>query len=832
MLIEVRSSETDLNNSPNHIFQRFKETLILKPNSKISLVSALTTTFKNDAYIISDENNTIDVKIAQLPARTVTLTNGNYTGDGLATELQTKIRNLGVKQDHKALFYPDTGILVTKSQTDGFHLQIAYEPVGFVSPVIDPVSASSKNTGVVVSNCALLMGAQFTTERPILRTRTSNAGAYSFSAGAVASNPILPYAQVSANKNYTGMATIGTFVKSNRPLQFGLQSTGGTKDIRNIMMDAIQQYTGNLGSIVTHYWDKFTTADVPTGETNYRFDYIIRSLAVGGFVSTLYAKHDDVYDNQLNVVATYADPEGGTASPLNISLNADRTAGENYSYDLDIYTPSGDSAGDTIPIAGQAEYAMLTNRDTGVIEIKYGGTTLNPTTKTTMDNGDSIRWVVQALDDSPNGLHKPLPQLKKFGQTEFKEIPIDANQVMPSYSKTSSLTPIVNIDGKLEAGAIGTGRADEETATSFLASDMTISARSHTTGWEPGEPVYQVGLTTPGGGLGMVLMAVVGTSTIGGATGNITGVLVIGNGQDGDNYANGMTFQIRGALSQNTATITINAVKKVGFTKTASGTGYTDGPATLEFNAGGSVLQPPYPFYQGGRTGINIPEPADCIVTQNAGAISTIKIVNGGFGFCIGDTVEVIQAGSDNAGRYTIQQVAEDLQLTSLSFDTKLINQPLGGIWLPMEPQNIGIIDTLNNGTSTLGTELLLRPRVYTGDLSITDQINSSKNPPFNNNTNENIMVNLVNIPINSRNAVGNTDNHIATIPYTIDLNNPTENSKQHYEPYNMISHSLLNEANLNLNFIELTLTDFQGKLRTDLVHPTQITLSITPDSK
>ena len=93
-------------------------------------------------------------------------------------------------------------------------------------------------------------------------------------------------------------------------------------------------------------------------------------------------------------------------------------------------------------------------------------------------------------------------------------------------------------------------------------------------------------------------------------------------------------------------------------------------------------------------------------------------------------------------------------------------------------------------------------------------------------------MVNLVNIPINSRNAVGNTDNHIATIPYTIDLNNPTENSKQHYEPYNMISHSLLNEANLNLNFIELTLTDFQGKLRTDLVHPTQITLSITPDSK
>ena len=52
MLIELRSSATDPHNAPNKLFQNFKETLILKPNSKIALVSALTTTNKIDGFKI------------------------------------------------------------------------------------------------------------------------------------------------------------------------------------------------------------------------------------------------------------------------------------------------------------------------------------------------------------------------------------------------------------------------------------------------------------------------------------------------------------------------------------------------------------------------------------------------------------------------------------------------------------------------------------------------------------------------------------------------------------------------------------------------------------
>tara|TARA_R110002074_G_scaffold113884_1_gene243648 strand:+ start:629 stop:1384 length:756 start_codon:yes stop_codon:yes gene_type:complete len=89
------------------------------------------------------------------------------------------------------------------------------------------------------------------------------------------------------------------------------------------------------------------------------------------------------------------------------------------------------------------------------------------------------------------------------------------------------------------------------------------------------------------------------------------------------------------------------------------------------------------------------------------------------------------------------------------------------------------------------------------------------------------IMINITNFPINSRNSSGNTDNHIATMPLLTDLNN-ISNSTQFYEPYNPTAHSLDNEAELNMNFIEVELLNTDGTQRTDLIHPTQITLRIT----
>ena len=115
--------------------------------------------------------------------------------------------------------------------------------------------------------------------------------------------------------------------------------------------------------------------------------------------------------------------------------------------------------------------------------------------------------------------------------------------------------------------------------------------------------------------------------------------------------------------------------------------------------------------------------------------------------------------------------------------------------------------------------------------------ITSSKAPVHNNPANENILVDLPSMPINSRNSGrqgnqtgGNTDNHIATIPYQTDLNSVNEFHKQHYEPFNMIYHSLDNQADLNLNSFSVRLTNYDGTLRTDLAHPTQLTFSIQPD--
>jgi hypothetical protein len=95
----------------------------------------------------------------------------------------------------------------------------------------------------------------------------------------------------------------------------------------------------------------------------------------------------------------------------------------------------------------------------------------------------------------------------------------------------------------------------------------------------------------------------------------------------------------------------------------------------------------------------------------------------------------------------------------------------------------------------------------------------------------ESILINVVNFPINSRNASGNTDNHIATIPALKDVNSNAE-ATNFYEPYNATSHKLDNEADLNLNHFEVALTNSDGTPRTDLIHPTQLTFLLTPDYK
>ena len=130
---------------------------------------------------------------------------------------------------------------------------------------------------------------------------------------------------------------------------------------------------------------------------------------------------------------------------------------------------------------------------------------------------------------------------------------------------------------------------------------------------------------------------------------------------------------------------------------------------------------------------------------------------------------------------------------------------------------------TLNISTNTITIQTDMGFLVKGGTLTrkyLNDNSAVGTNDPT-------ILVNLTNFPINSRNSQGNTDNHIATIPILVDLNDTTD-EQQFYEPFNPTAHSLDNEMDLNLNFIELELLNSDGTQRTDIIHPTHITLRIT----
>ena len=430
----------------------------------------------------------------------------------------------------------------------------------------------------------------------------------------------------------------------------------------------------------------------------------------------------------------------------------------------------------------------------------------------------------------------PIPQIYHASQANpaWTEIPLNAGVSLPDYTLDDELVPTFHSDGLVACGTIGNGDADDTNlTTSFLASDMTLSDKVGN--FRSGELVYQVGATTPAGGLGMKLMAVVG----GGMSnvGAITGLNVLGNGYEGTGYANGMTFTVKGLKSGSTATVTIGAIATAIATIANGGTTYTQGNEyNFVLNAGGSPAQPPQPFSQGGRFTRGGKVEASAVA---GGVITQVKFVDGGNGFCIGDTIEIQgNGGGDGAGdaRVTIQQVCEDANQIVMNNSDSMDTYDVNEAFPPMTPQSQIVLNT-----KEFGEGLDFVPLEFDGSVGFgvaMPIIVSSDTPLHNNPANENILIDLPNMPIGSRNSGrqgnqtgGNTDNHIATIPYQTDLNILDEKHKQHYEPFNMIYHSLDNEANLNLNSFSVRLTNYDGTLRTDLSHPTQLTFSIQPDA-
>ena len=907
MLIELRSSPADPNNTPNQLFQRFKETLILKPNTKIALVSALITTNKTDAFIINDENKTLSIQIQGWGVVNVILTTGDYQGQALASEITNKVRTAvaSINTDLQTLFFPVQDTVMTKDST-GFQFQIGYAPTGFTS--VSPTETVGQDTSIQLTN------ASYRNFNKLLTRSRDNATDFNqVRSSMLAVNPILPYANTSGRKNFNGVFEVNNLTPYSRGNYIGLEASEGTPT-GDFIMDSVNGYENSLSK---HNWAKFNNTDIPTGQPNRPYDWVIVKSGSGGGAGYAQLPQGNAwtasfggtpsnFDEQNLGIATYrrvsgttihwweaqygsstawniyltgppivgqtidstatidnttgiiSEASGATFTPTAVPLLADILYGKtletgthigiNYAYNeitnayddiyeitldaenkgngytdgrADLYAPQ--TTGQEILRARDATYAIV-ERQNGDYEVMYNGESL-----TTGNNlvkiveGDTIRWVVNALDSATDGDHFPQPQLKRLGR-DFRNFVIDADKEIPTYNRDTELFPIVRMDGTLATGSVGSGgNTDTQASTSFLASDMTISNKSATNTWVAGEILYQVGATTPAGGTGMSLLAVSGTSPIG-FTGNITSVLVMGDGREGTNYANGMVLNMKGAISGETCDITINAVASDNTTM-SGGTGYTTDEFSFTLKTASSPTQPPRPFAQNGRSTRAGKIRVNAIL--GGGIIGQYTIIDPGHGFVVGDVVDIV--GGNNDAEMTINQVSEDIHEVSLgTMDTKV--SP--ALWNPLEPQNEGIIDFTANGTSSLGTELNLKPVQYSGILINSTQIESNSNPAHNNTSNENIMIDLPNVPINSRNAVGNTDNHIATIPYTTDLDNVLESHKQHYEPFNMIYHRLDNERDLNLNHLEARLVNFDGTLRTDLKHPTQLTFSLTPDYK
>ena len=814
MLIELRSSPSDPNNTPNQLFQLFKETLILKPKTRIALVSALITTNKTDAFIITNENRSFTIQIAEWAKFTVSIDTGDYQGKALASEIVNKTRTAlaSINTELQTLFFPVENTLMTKDQT-GFQFQIGYNPIGFTS--VAPTTTPSLDTSIQLTSASYSQGARFLT-----RSR-DNASTYNeINSSSLAVNPILPYANSSVSKNFNGVFEVSGLTPYSRGNYIGLQSSIGTPT-GSWVMDSVNGYE-SMG--VNHYWDKFDASDIPSGQPNYAYDWVISKSGAGGN-DIFYGQVLSTNENQIGVNYTYENPDRGYYDNTFTITKDANDKGNGYIIDNgSIYLPL--TTGQEILRETDTTYAIV-ERQNGDYEIMYNGESLaTGDNATKIVAGDSVRWIINALDSATDGNHYPQPQLKRLtGEGGgWRNFIIDADKSIPAYDKDTELYPVVRMDGTLAAGAIGNGgTTDTQASTSFLASDMGLGNSSSTTLWVAGELLYQVGTTTPTGGSGMSVMAVVGTQLIGG-TGNLTSVLAVGDGRGGRAYANGMVIGMKGSVSGQTVDITLNAVAGDNYTM-AGGTGYTTDEFTFSLMTATSPTQPPHPFQQNGRS--TRPGKINVTAILGGGIIGQYTITDPGHGFCIGDKVRV--NGGNTDAIMTINQVAEDIHQVVLGvMDTKI--SP--GLWNPLEPQNQGLIDFTSNGTSELGTELNLRPLQYSGELINSTQIESSSNPASNNTSNENIMIDLPQIPIGSRNAIGNTDNHIATIPYTTDLDNVLETHKQHYEPFNMIYHELNNEADLNLNHLECRLTNFDGTIRTDLTHPTQLTFSLIPDYK
>ena len=274
MLIEVRSSPDDTNNTASQLFQRFNETLILKPRSKIALVSALITTNAVGGFRVDGNNQTITIKVGSATQQLAPIPTGDYTLTNLCSAIQTALRSAVIAsgQIYKDLFYPDTKVKVAQSATDIVTITFGFDPQGFTGG--NPTLVGGSNVQVTATNLDLNSVATGVLMRSREQIITNLATAQEVASGFDALNPLLPYAKGAGTGDHTGVFQVDKLLGvTPRQQHIGLNQSVGLPTGRWLLPSANPYQSGGF----SYRFDNYT----PVGGVNHGYDWSV-SIPAGG----------------------------------------------------------------------------------------------------------------------------------------------------------------------------------------------------------------------------------------------------------------------------------------------------------------------------------------------------------------------------------------------------------------------------------------------------------------------------------------------------------------------------------------------------------------------
>lgn len=844
MLIELRSSSSDPNNTPSNLMSRFKETMLIRPNTKVALVSALITTENQTGYTIGSTNDTFQMTIhgihnANDALQTITLTHGIFTGAALATEIQTKIQAaiLAIDASLPLTLYPNANVNVDFDDTTGFEITIHADPQDWSNTRATVADGNAKLnlTSIGGFQTPALYGGDTPTCYAVRTNQTSTDNR-----GITAEYPIL---LKNGNADGAEWATEDVGVNVN-DIIWGLS----INDNEGVSLTKkghwyLDRFDILDTSLREPLWvDKFATSQATANSNTFferylganEFDWILQqhTTSVGFLVNqtTYYCKW--VYNAEGLIIKLGLH---NTDIPSDPTTNPEVDA---YFFEEDadgfcrvMNSDKGLAGSLRLFSAGMQRenlpetYARVSRTKKNITIVK--GSRVIGTHVMGERDRLGLKWLLKGDINDADLASSILSFQYRIGAGAWTTLTLSGTNTHAHIKTTSYVYGIESIGGKLNCAIGDNSQKCLLTSTFYSPANLTVSNAVGAT--FAGEQWYDVSATPKGGWW----IAVAGTATVG-SQGNpqptLSGVLPMGRGFNGNNnYTPAEVIQIKGMISGATADLTFG-VKSVAFTLSQPSVAsvYQTGYAYALNTISRVPFSPPYgtdirTIAELGQIYLNITN----IDLDPAVLLMEADII-GQTGNCMaGDVFEIQQPGLGVGAvvSLTVNQVSEstyqnrNLQLSSYK----------GLTYDPMDLQNQVLMDMTDSGSSSLANDLNLIPAIYNAEAIGTPIISSSSLPDLTNTSNETILVQADDFPIDSRNGVGDSDNHIATIPYqTNDTAGNTQ--RQFIQPYNLIYHKLKNTEEINLNHVNIRLTDFDGTERTDLKHPTELTVHLIED--